>query len=135
MVQCALGPDFRGVEDEFEDDDSQGKDDDDSEGVDDSECEDDEHDDDSESEVNHWKDADIDIFCTWDAAPMIRRRLFQRCGLICSGVDNTYMQSGRDLAGDIEESTSSVVHHVESYSSRPTEGKTQWTHFLSLIHI
>lgn len=129
VVQCALGPDFRGVEDEFEDDDSQGKDDDDSEGVDDSEDEDDEHDDDSESEVNHWKDADIDIFCTWDAAPMIRRRLFQRCGLICSGVDNTYMQSGRDLAGDIEESTSSVVHHVESYSSRPTEGKTQWTHF------
>ena len=23
---------------------------------------------------------------------MIRRRLFERCGLICSGVDNDYMQ-------------------------------------------
>ena len=125
VVQCALGPDFRGIEDEGEDDD-----DSDSEAVDDDECEDDEHDDDSESEVNHWKDADIDIFCTWDAAPMIRRRLFQRCGLVCSGVDNSYNQQGRDLAGDIdncmEESTKSIVHHVESYSSRPTEGTTEY---------
>ena len=134
VVQCALGPEFRGVEGKFEDDDFKAEDfdaedDDDSEAVDDSECEDDEDEDDSKSEVNHWKDADIDIFCTWDAAPMIRRRLFLRCGLICSGVDNTYMQMGRDLAGDLEESTSSVVHHVESYSSRPTEGKTQGTHF------
>ena len=60
---------------------------------------------------------------------MIRRRLFQRCGLVCSGVDNTYMQMGRDLAGDIEGSTKSIVHHVESYSSRPTEGKCPSGHY------
>ena len=127
VVQSALGPEFCGIEDDGEYDDSEGEDDDDSDGeaVDDDECEDDEHDDDSESEDNSWKTADIDIFCTWDAAPMIRRRLFQRCGLVCSGVDNTYMQMGRDLAGDIESSTKSIVHHVESYSSRPTEGKTK----------
>ena len=29
-----------------------------------------------------WRPGDIDIFCTWDAAPMVRRRLFRRCGLI-----------------------------------------------------
>ena len=67
-----------------------------------------------------WEGSDIDIFCTWEAAPMIRRRLFDRCGLICSGVDNDYMQQDRDLAGDLEGTTRSVIHHVESYSSRPT---------------
>jgi len=67
-----------------------------------------------------WEDSDIDIFCTWEAAPMIRRRLIDRCGLICSGVDNDYMQQDRDLAGDIEGTTRSVIHHVESYSSLPT---------------
>ena len=67
-----------------------------------------------------WEDSDIDIFCTWEAAPIIRRRLIDRCGLICSGVDNDYMQEDRDLAGDIEGTTRSVIHHVESYSSLPT---------------
>ena len=67
-----------------------------------------------------WDNSDLDIFCTWDAAPMIRRRLFDRCGLICSGVDNDYMQQDRDLVGDLEGIARSVIHHVESYSSRPT---------------
>ncbi len=67
-----------------------------------------------------WEGSDIDIFCTWDAAPMVRRRLFDRCGLICSGVDNDYMQEGRDMAGDLEGTTRTMIHHVESYSSRPT---------------
>ena len=67
-----------------------------------------------------WERSDIDIFCTWDAAPMVRRRLFDRCGLICSGVDNDYMQQDRDMAGDLEGITRTVIHHVESYSSRPT---------------
>ena len=132
VVQCALGPEFCGIEDDGEDDDSESS----------------EYDEDQEpfltanfhrvnppvqsihpelqSEVNSWKNADIDIFCTWDAAPMIRRRLFQRCGLVCSGVDNSYNQDGRDMAGDIEESTKSILHHVESYSSRPTEGTTEY---------
>ena len=69
-----------------------------------------------------WDNSDLDIFCTWDAAPMIRRRLFDRCGLICSGVDNDYMQQDRDLVGDLEGIARSVIHHVESYSSRPTRG-------------
>ena len=132
VVQCALGPEFCGIEDDGEDDDSESS----------------EYDEDQEpfltanfhrvnppvqsihpelqSEVNSWKNADIDIFCTWDAAPMIRRRLFQCCGLVCSGVDNSYNQDGRDMAGDIEESTKSILHHVESYSSRPTEGTTEY---------
>ena len=67
-----------------------------------------------------WERSDIDIFCTWDAAPMVRRRLFDRCGLICSGVDNDYMQQDRDMAGDLEGTTRTMIHHVESYSSRPT---------------
>ena len=67
-----------------------------------------------------WDNSDLDIFCTWEAAPMIRRRLFDRCGLICSGVDNDYMQQGRDLVGDLEGIARSVIHHVESYSSQPT---------------
>ena len=67
-----------------------------------------------------WDNSDLDIFCTWEAAPMIRRRLFDRCGLICSGVDNDYMQQGRDLVGDLDGIARSVIHHVESYSSQPT---------------
>ena len=67
-----------------------------------------------------WNNSDLDIFCTWEAAPMIRRRLFDRCGLICSGVDNDYMQLDRDLVGDLEGIARSVIHHVESYSSQPT---------------
>ena len=67
-----------------------------------------------------WEGSDIDIFCTWDAAPIIRRRLFDRCGLICSGVDNDYHQQDLDMAGDPEGTTRPVIHHVESYSSRPT---------------
>ena len=54
---------------------------------------------------------------------MIRRRLLDRCGLICSGVDNDYMQQGRDLVGDLEGIARSVIHHVESYSSRPTRNE------------
>jgi hypothetical protein len=69
-----------------------------------------------------WKRCDVDIFCTWDAAPVVRRRLVERCGLICSGVDNDYLQSDRDLAGDVEDGSLSAVHHVESYAARPTEG-------------
>jgi hypothetical protein len=33
-----------------------------------------------------WKRCDVDIFCTWEAAPAVRRRLIERCKLICSGV-------------------------------------------------
>ena len=36
----------------------------------------------------HRKDADVDIFCTWEAAPFVRQRLVERCGLICTGSDD-----------------------------------------------
>ena len=65
---------------------------------------------------------DIDIFCTWVAAPFIRQRLVERCGLICGGVDNRDYPSAwneRDNCGDHEFSR---LHHVETYAGRPTEG-------------
>ena len=74
-----------------------------------------------------WKLADVDIFCTWDAAPFVRQRLFEKCRLICSGVDNGYRQSERDLAGARDESSlETSVHHVESYASRPISGTYGW---------
>jgi hypothetical protein len=75
-----------------------------------------------------WRPGDIDIFCTWDAAPMVRRRLFQRCGLICGGVVNVYDACAEEvlfntqyLAGDVENRASAVIHHVEAYANRPTQ--------------
>ena len=67
-----------------------------------------------------WYPGDVDIFCTWDAAPMVRRRLFQRCGLICGGVvtNNSYTED-RYLAGDVENRASAVISHVEEYARRP----------------
>jgi len=67
-----------------------------------------------------WDPGDVDIFCTWDAAPMVRRRLFQRCGLICGGVvtNNSYTED-RYLAGDVENRASAVISHVEEYARRP----------------
>ena len=73
-----------------------------------------------------WRPGDIDIFCTWDAAPMVRRRLFQRCGLICGGVVNVYDACAEEvlfntqyLAGDVENRASAVISHVEEYARRP----------------
>ena len=65
-----------------------------------------------------WRPGDIDIFCTWDAAPMVRRRLFQRCGLICGGVVNntSYTEDGPYLAGDVEKRAAALIHHVEEYA-------------------
>lgn len=78
-------------------------------------------------DVKEWELADVDIFCTWDAAPFVRQRLFEKCRLICSGVDNSYLQHERDLAGAREESSlETSVHHVESYASRPIKGPFGW---------
>ena len=72
------------------------------------------------SRSGKWRPGDIDIFCTWDAAPMVRRRLFQRCGLICGGVvTNTSYTEDRYLAGDVENRASAVISHVEEYARRP----------------
>ena len=80
------------------------------------------------SRSRKWRPGDIDIFCTWDAAPMVRRRLFQRCGLICGGVVNVYDACAEEvlfntqyLAGDVENRASAVIHHVEAYANRPTQ--------------
>ena len=70
-----------------------------------------------------WNTADVDIFCTWEAAPFVRQRLIAK-NMICSGVDNTYGQQGRDLNGDFEHSALAVISHVESYNARPTTGVT-----------
>ena len=72
------------------------------------------------SRSGKWRPGDLDIFCTWDAAPMVRRRLFQRCGLICGGVvtDNSYTEDP-NLVGDVENRAAAVIHHVEEYAARP----------------
>ena len=76
-----------------------------------------------------WKHMDVDIFCTWEPAPFGRQRLIERCGLICSGVDNSDKQEGGDLsakfgAPDFFNCVQTALSHVENYSSRPTEGKS-----------
>ena len=73
------------------------------------------------SRSGEWRPGDVDIFCTWDAAPMVRRRLFQRCGLICGGVvrNTSYTEEAPYLAGDVENRASAVIHHVEEYARRP----------------
>ena len=70
-----------------------------------------------------WNAADVDIFCTWRAAEFVRERLMAK-NMICSGVDNTYGQQGRDLNGDFEHSSFAVISHVESYAARPKTGVT-----------
>ena len=70
-----------------------------------------------------WSAADVDIFCTWRAAEFVRERLMAK-NMICSGVDNTYGQQGRDLNGDFEHSAFAVISHVESYAARPKTGVT-----------
>ena len=72
-------------------------------------------------------DGEVDngIFCTWHAAPLVRQRLVERCGLICAGVDNkTYKHQfdERDHVGDHKFST---VDHVEWYAGRPTDGESR----------
>ena len=72
------------------------------------------------SRSGKWRPGDIDIFCTWDAAPMVRRRLFQRCGLICGGVvTNSSYTEDPFLVGDVDIRAAAVIHHVEEYAARP----------------
>ena len=72
-----------------------------------------------------WSPGDVDIFCTWDAAPMVRRRLIQRCGLVCGGVlrEESYTE-GDPLVGDVENRATAVIHHVEEYAARPKNDET-----------
>jgi hypothetical protein len=54
----------------------------------------------------------------------VRRRLIERCGLVCSGVDNDYMQQRSDADYDAPGSSLNAISHVESYSARQTSGVT-----------
>ena len=81
------------------------------------------------SRSGEWRPGDVDIFCTWDAAPMVRRRLFQRCGLICGGVirNTSYTDEGPYLVGDVENRATGVISHVEEYARRPmNEDEYEW---------
>ena len=77
-----------------------------------------------------WKDADVDIFCTWEAAPFVRQRLVERCGLICTGSDDGYLKADQELTVAnyekhcFDHATLSVICHVENYNSRPMTGNT-----------
>ena len=59
---------------------------------------------------------DIDIFCTWEAAPMVRKRLIERCKMLCAGA----MNSGYGMP-DILHGTAVVIDHVEGYTPMITK--------------
>lgn len=85
-----------------------------------------------DGEERDWSRADVDIFCTAKAAPFVRKRLFERCGLICTGLMNSYGASlDRDVADPLvgmmmrsKRSVRLLLSHVESYAPRPTKGDT-----------
>ena len=37
-----------------------------------------------------WSQSDIDMFCTWAAAPQVREKLIDTCGMICAGHSESY---------------------------------------------
>jgi hypothetical protein len=57
-----------------------------------------------------WQGSDVDIFCTWKAAPLVRQRLIDTFGMICSGACDSYIGSRVNLR--------SMVDHVEGYAPR-----------------
>lgn len=85
-----------------------------------------------DGEERDWSRADVDIFCTGEAAPFVRKRLFERCGLICTGLMNSYGASlDRDVADPLQgnmmrsqRSDRVLLSHVESYAARQTKGDT-----------
>ena len=42
-------------------------------------------------------DSDIDLYCTWEAAPKVRKKLIDTCGMICAGNSESY-GNGRDYS-------------------------------------
>ena len=62
-----------------------------------------------------WKKSDVDIFCTWEAAPKVRERLIEKGKLVCSGACDTYF-----FPPDAEDV--SQVDHVEGYAALPQPG-------------
>ena len=60
-----------------------------------------------------WR-SDVDIFCTWEAAPTVRQWLVENCGLICSGANDTYDSRGPAQL--------TIIDHVEGYAPPPKVG-------------
>ena len=60
-----------------------------------------------------WIDSDIDIFCTWEAAPRVRQRIIDHCFLMCSGACDTYSSPSV--------SELNTIDHVEGYAARPSD--------------
>ena len=85
-----------------------------------------------DGEERYWRHADVDIFCTAEAAPFVRKRLFERCGLICTGLMNSYGASlDEDVADPLQGNMTRsrrggrlLLSHVERYAPRPTKGDT-----------
>lgn len=63
---------------------------------------------------------DIDIFCTWQSALLVRQRLVERCGLMCGGVDTDHYNPHGELE-NFGDHKFSKVHHVELFAGRPTD--------------
>jgi hypothetical protein len=64
----------------------------------------------------------VDIFCTWDAAPTVRRRLIEHCGMIYCGMDDDYTSEENLQASGVDAGAFSATHHVESYAAQPAVG-------------
>jgi hypothetical protein len=60
-----------------------------------------------------WKGSDLDLFCTCAAAPLVRQRLQEECGLVCTGTSFTYG------GGGLSDANLSAVSHVEGYALPP----------------
>ena len=69
-----------------------------------------------------YKGSDIDIFCTWDAAPMIRERLIESCNMLCAG---GMLVHGAYTVPDLLVGTAVVIDHVEGYAAMLTEKGAQ----------
>ena len=65
--------------------------------------------------------SDIDIFCTWEAAPHVRQCLIEKCRLICSGSDDPefgpFSGTGATVEGQL-----CLIDHVEEFLPAPKDG-------------
>jgi len=59
-----------------------------------------------------WSNSDADIFCTWKTAPLVRQRLVENWGLVCTGMNDSYVTPW------VNEEP--AVHHVEGYAPCPS---------------
>jgi hypothetical protein len=82
-----------------------------------------------------WTSSDVDIFCTWSAAASVRQRLVERCGLICSGGNDTYGSPIDTCCAPAPERSARdacAMDHVEGYAPCPTAGG-QWNPYITPV--